>query len=258
MGHGLSRRRSTRAPRSGPTPPTGSGAIAAVPASWASRSWRASATSATWWPTIWTSPTTAPSSSSSRPNAAAENWMPLTDGRLVAGRPAVLLRLGRRAAGRRCRSSAWPSRPRRPRPRPSAEERTGPPARRPGPLRRGQRALLAGHRGDGPGAGRERLPPAGGALGHRRRPPRTSGVGLLGPGRRRGPRHRGDAAAGPLLERLASATNGGRPSTTPGTSRRLNGHQAVLDDGVFRAVVAHRDPGVANWLDTAGNRRGPA
>ncbi|HVA09406.1 MAG TPA: DUF1214 domain-containing protein [Acidimicrobiales bacterium] len=38
----------------------------------------------------------------------------------------------------------------------------------------------------------------------------------------------------------------------------LNGHQAVLDDGVFRAVVAHRDPGVANWLDTAGNRRGAA
>jgi hypothetical protein len=37
----------------------------------------------------------------------------------------------------------------------------------------------------------------------------------------------------------------------------LNGHQAVLDDGVFRGVVAHRDPGVANWLDTDGNRRGP-
>lgn len=34
----------------------------------------------------------------------------------------------------------------------------------------------------------------------------------------------------------------------------LNGHQAVLDNGVFRAVVAHRDPGVANWIDTAGNR----
>lgn len=34
----------------------------------------------------------------------------------------------------------------------------------------------------------------------------------------------------------------------------LNGHQAVLDGGVFRAVLAHRDPGVANWLDTAGNR----
>ncbi len=32
----------------------------------------------------------------------------------------------------------------------------------------------------------------------------------------------------------------------------LNGHQAVLDDdGAFRAVVAGRDPGVANWLDTA-------
>ena len=38
----------------------------------------------------------------------------------------------------------------------------------------------------------------------------------------------------------------------------LNGHQAVLgDDGVFRAVVAHRDPGVANWLDTAGHTEGP-
>jgi hypothetical protein len=37
----------------------------------------------------------------------------------------------------------------------------------------------------------------------------------------------------------------------------LNGHQAVVDDdGVFRAVVAHRDPGVANWLDTAGNHHG--
>ncbi len=39
----------------------------------------------------------------------------------------------------------------------------------------------------------------------------------------------------------------------------LNGHQAELDpDGVFRAVVAHRDPGVPNWLDTTGERRGPA
>jgi hypothetical protein len=38
----------------------------------------------------------------------------------------------------------------------------------------------------------------------------------------------------------------------------LNGHQAVVDaDGVFRAVVAGRDPGVANWLDTAGFRQGP-
>ncbi|HXQ62943.1 MAG TPA: hypothetical protein VN796_11460 [Acidimicrobiales bacterium] len=37
----------------------------------------------------------------------------------------------------------------------------------------------------------------------------------------------------------------------------LNGHQAVLDDdGVFRAVATGRDPGVANWLDTAGHRQG--
>ena len=36
----------------------------------------------------------------------------------------------------------------------------------------------------------------------------------------------------------------------------LNGHQAVLDDdGVFRCVIAHHDPGVHNWLDTAGYTR---
>ena len=38
----------------------------------------------------------------------------------------------------------------------------------------------------------------------------------------------------------------------------LNGHQAALDDGDVRAVVAHRDPGVANWIDTGGQRRGAA
>ncbi len=37
----------------------------------------------------------------------------------------------------------------------------------------------------------------------------------------------------------------------------LNGHQAATDDdGVCRLVVAHRDPGVANWLDTVGHERG--
>lgn len=37
----------------------------------------------------------------------------------------------------------------------------------------------------------------------------------------------------------------------------LNGHQAVLDpDGVFRAVVSAQDPGVPNWLDTAGHAEG--
>jgi hypothetical protein len=37
----------------------------------------------------------------------------------------------------------------------------------------------------------------------------------------------------------------------------LNAHQAWLDrDGVFRAVIADRDPGVPNWLDTAGHERG--
>jgi Protein of unknown function (DUF1214) len=37
----------------------------------------------------------------------------------------------------------------------------------------------------------------------------------------------------------------------------LNGHQATLDsDGHFRAVIAHRDPGFANWLDTGGVQSG--
>ena len=37
----------------------------------------------------------------------------------------------------------------------------------------------------------------------------------------------------------------------------LNGAQMHTDaDGVARLVVAHRDPGVPNWLDTAGHREG--
>ena len=37
----------------------------------------------------------------------------------------------------------------------------------------------------------------------------------------------------------------------------LNDTQGVVDgDGVFRAVIAARDPGVHNWLDTSGYRSG--
>ena len=37
----------------------------------------------------------------------------------------------------------------------------------------------------------------------------------------------------------------------------LNAHQAVVDsDGLVRVVVCGRDPGVANWLDTAGFSNG--
>ncbi len=37
----------------------------------------------------------------------------------------------------------------------------------------------------------------------------------------------------------------------------LNGHQAEIDaDGLFRAVISHRDPGIANWLDAGGHERG--
>ncbi len=38
----------------------------------------------------------------------------------------------------------------------------------------------------------------------------------------------------------------------------LNGHQAVADsDGLVRVVLCADDPGVANWLDTAGHSNGP-
>lgn len=37
----------------------------------------------------------------------------------------------------------------------------------------------------------------------------------------------------------------------------LNGHQMTADaDGVLRIVLAHRDPGVPNWVDTTGHREG--
>ena len=37
----------------------------------------------------------------------------------------------------------------------------------------------------------------------------------------------------------------------------LNGHQALVDeDGVFRAVISHQDPGIANWLDAGGRTLG--
>jgi hypothetical protein len=38
----------------------------------------------------------------------------------------------------------------------------------------------------------------------------------------------------------------------------LNAHQAAVDsDGLVRVVLCDRDPGVANWLDTAGHSNGP-
>ena len=38
----------------------------------------------------------------------------------------------------------------------------------------------------------------------------------------------------------------------------LNAHQAVVDsDGLVRVVLCDADPGIANWLDTAGHSNGP-
>ncbi|WP_207546709.1 DUF1214 domain-containing protein [Mycobacterium mantenii] len=38
----------------------------------------------------------------------------------------------------------------------------------------------------------------------------------------------------------------------------LNAHQATVDfDGLVRVVLCDRDPGIANWLDTAGHTNGP-
>jgi hypothetical protein len=39
---------------------------------------------------------------------------------------------------------------------------------------------------------------------------------------------------------------------------RNNTNAVVDDDGVVRLVIAHRDPGHPNWLDTAGHRHGTA
>jgi hypothetical protein len=36
----------------------------------------------------------------------------------------------------------------------------------------------------------------------------------------------------------------------------FTGHQAVIEDGIFRAVLSPRDPGVPNWLDSMGYRQG--
>lgn len=37
----------------------------------------------------------------------------------------------------------------------------------------------------------------------------------------------------------------------------ISGHHAAVDsDGAFRAVVAHKDPGIKNWLDTTGRLQG--
>ena len=51
------------------------------------------------------------------------------------------------------------------------------------------------------------------------------------------------------------ARRGGRRSSSRRASRTRNHTQTrISDDGRIRVVVAHEDPGVANWLDTEGRR----
>ncbi len=49
---------------------------------------------------------------------------------------------------------------------------------------------------------------------------------------------------------------GEAPAAT-GRIGSLNGHQMAVDsDGIIRIVLAHRDPGIPNWVDTSGHREG--
>jgi hypothetical protein len=48
-----------------------------------------------------------------------------------------------------------------------------------------------------------------------------------------------------------------RQTSLNGGEWAMNGYTARIDgDGKFRAVISAEDPGVPNWLDTAGYRRG--
>src|SRR3546814_9966739 len=54
-----------------------------------------------------------------------------------------------------------------------------------------------------------------------------------------------------LTDYFYETTDGGN------THSSLNDAQARVDkDGLFRAVISAQDPGVPNWLDTAGNASG--
>ena len=62
-------------------------------------------------------------------------------------------------------------------------------------------------------------------------------------------------AAGPSAGARTSTSGTGtcRPSTTStGRSRSTGRRPCSSADGSFRIVIAHRDPGVPNWLDTEG------
>ena len=112
--------------------------------------------------------------------------------------------------------------------------------------------------GDPPGAVAERVHRRGRAARDRQvqGPADQVAPGLLRPRRRRGARRGGHA---PECEYWMIALHNHWMETLDYVHHQttLNCHTAVVEpDGSVRFVIAHRDPGVPNWLDTAGHRRG--
>ena len=163
-------------------------------------------------------------------------------GRLVVGHPPVLLRLGHRAAGRRCRSSACRSRPVGPAPSPA--RRSGRPASWSPWATSCATACASGGTSRRWVATGDRTPSARrGALGHRRRHRQRHGVGLVGPGRGRGAHRRDDAAAGALYWSISIGNQWWETIDYARHQSSLNGHQAVARRRGFRGVVAAPRPG---------------
>ncbi len=170
------------------------------------------------------------------------NWLPLAEGASslvirqffydwAAEQPASLQI--------ECLEKAWPLFPRRPT-NPAADEQHRPPTGSPRALRSRERAFLVGHRGDKrQGAGGQRLPACsvvrsdiGGA---------TDNVTVWGSWElAEGEALIVEMTPPPALYWSISIGNQWWETIDyAGHQSSLNGHQAVLDDGVFRAVVEH-------------------
>ena len=134
----------------------------------------------------------------------------------------------------------------------------GAPARGRRRVARGQHQVLERRRGPGPGGPLERLRRRHGEVRDGWRPGEHQRLGALRTGSRRGLDRRSDSRPKRAYWSLHIGNFWWESLDYASRHTSLNHHQAVLDDdGVFRAVVAHRDPGVPNWLDTMGHTKGP-